>query len=120
MILMLVMVQGCTKLSGNFSQSTSGSKNNFTAESKLHLVEIEIKSNMIINTLQIQNLRLKDGEIVLRLISPDGKMKWEKRLTAPSYLRETFDLETDPGKWKLEIDLKNATGKYQVLWKASA
>ena len=81
--------------------------------------EIEVKSDMRSNVLCIEKMSLDAGQLVFRLIAPDGKIKWEKEFIAPASYQDSFELEVTPGIWKLEIELEDATGRYDIRWNAS-
>jgi hypothetical protein len=118
LVIGLVLLQACSS-AGNISKTSSSSRHVFSPESGVHEVKIKVKSNMVVNTLQITEVRVNDGQVVLRLYSPAGELQWEEILTAPTTYQQTYNLDATPGSWKLEIELKNASGMYDVLWRAS-
>jgi len=117
-IIISISVQACSG-TGTSSTTSSSFRSDFTVETRTEIDELEIKSEMSSNTLRITKLSLDAGQLVFRLSSPDGKVQWEKTFTAPVNYQHTFELEVTPGVWKLEIELENATGNYDIQWNTS-
>ena len=117
-MVVLVLVQACSQ-AGNRSTASSTSNSDFAAETRLDTVEVEIKPAMRSNRLEIKTAHVDAGTLTLRLSTPEGEVQWEKTLTAPEAYKHTFDLDLTPGTWKLELQLENASGAYQVRWRAS-
>jgi len=63
-------------------------------------------------------MNLDVGQLVFRLSSPDGQVQWEEAFTAPANYTQKFDLDATPGIWRLEIELENATGDYNIKWES--
>ena len=116
--LILMCVQACSG-NGTSSTASSTSRSDFTAETRLEVDELEIKPEMNSNILKIREMNLDAGQLVFLLSTPDGHVQWEETFTAPATYQHTFDLDMTPGTWKLEIKLDNATGNYDIQWKAS-
>jgi len=117
-ILVSIFLQAC---SGNVTSSTasSTSRTAFSGETSIETNELEIKPEMSSNILIINRMNLNSGRLVFKIYSPDGQIQWEESISAPADYRHTFDLDVKPGRWKLEIDLENATGNYEFQWRAS-
>ena len=118
MAVMLGLLQACS-WNGNSSIASSSSTTNFTEEIGLDVLQVDFMPDMVSNTLRIKRLTVNDGQIVLRLFSPDGEVQWEEVLTAPTTYKHTYDLDTTVGTWKLKIEFENASGSYDISWKAS-
>lgn len=116
-ILALTFVPACSS-TGSHSAATSNSKSNFTVKNRLDVDELEVKPAMSTHTLRIKT-SLGAGQLTFRLFKPDGGVQWEKTLTTRANYQQAFDLDVTPGTWKLEIVLENASGDYDVRWKAS-
>ena len=104
---------------GNRSHSTNTSKSTFTDKTENKVIEIEIKPDMRTHILKINNIKLEKGEITWRLIAPEDEMLIrEEILIAPEKYDERFDLEIIPGLWKLELEMYDASGSYNIHWEA--
>ena len=117
-LLVSIFVQAC---SGTVTSSTasSTSRTAFSTETSTEVDELEIKPEMNSNVLRIRKMSLDSGRLVFKLSSPDGLIQWEEAFTAPADYQHTLDLDVTPGTWKLEIELENATGNYNIEWRAS-
>jgi len=117
-ILVSIFFQACSG-SVTSSAGSSTSQTAFSSETSVTVNELDIKPEMSSNTLRIKKISLDSGRIVFKLSSPDGQIQWEEAFTAPVDKQYTFDLDATPGIWKLEIELENATGNYDIEWRAS-
>lgn len=117
-IMISLLVQACSS-TGTSSTASSTSRSDFIAETGSEVDEVDVKPEMTSNVLRIEEMKLTAGQLVFRLSSPDGQVQWEETFTAPTNYQHTFDLDVTPGIWKLEIKLENATGNYDIRWKAS-
>jgi len=116
--LLVILFQACSATDIT-STATSTSRIAFSDETSIDVDELEIKSEMNSNILTIKKISLSSGRLVFKLSSPDGHTQLEEVFTAPADYQHTFDLKVIPGAWKLEIELKNATGNYDIQWRAS-
>jgi hypothetical protein len=117
-ILLVVLVQGCSQ-TGTHSTASSTSRSDFTGETRRYVDELEVRPVMNSNVVRVKRLRLDAGQLVLRLVRPDGQIEWEETYTAPADYQHTFDLEAAPGTWRLEVETREATGGYEIHWDAS-
>ena len=117
-ILVSICVQACSG-TGTSSTASSTSRTAFSSETSIEVDELEIKPEMSSNILSIKKMSLDSGRLVFKLSSPDGRIQWEEAFTAPADYQHPFDLDVTPGIWKLEIELENATGNYNIQWRAS-
>jgi len=117
-ILLSIFVQAC---SGNDTSSTSSSTSQtaFNMESSIEVNELEITPEMNSNILRINEMNLEAGRLVFTLSAPDGNVQWEEAFTAPAEYQHSSDLDVTPGTWQLEIELEEATGNYDIEWRAS-
>ena len=116
-ILALTFVPACSS-TGTHSAATGTSRSHFTAKTRIEVGELEVKPVMSSNILKIKT-RLDAGQLTLRLFKPAGDVQWEKTLATRANYQQTFSLDVTPGTWKLEIELENASGNYDIQWKAS-
>ena len=116
-ILALTFVPACSS-AGTHSAANSTSRSNFIAKTRIEVDELEVKPVMSSNILKIKT-RLDAGQLTLRLFKPAGDVQWEKTLTTHADYQQTFNLDVTPGTWKLEIELENASGNYDIQWKAA-
>jgi len=117
-ILASILVQACSGTNTS-SRASSTSRTDFSTETSTEVVELAINPEMNSNVLRIKRMSLDSGRIVFKLSSPDGHIQWEEAFSAPTHYQHTFDLDNTPGTWKLEIELENATGNYNIEWRAS-
>jgi hypothetical protein len=117
-MLALLLVPACSDF-GNRSTAASTSRSDFVAETRVEVDQLEIKSAMRYNTLEIKAMNLDAGQLIFRLLGPDGDVQWEESFTAPAHYQKTLDLDMTLGTWKLEIALESATGNYDIQWRAS-
>ena len=117
-ILVSIVVPACTS-AGTRSETARTSRSDFSFETRRDVDELEVKPDMRSNILRIKKMSLEAGQLVFRLSSPDGQVQWEKAFTAPASYQGAFELEVTPGLWKLEIELEDATGSYDIRWEAS-
>ena len=117
-ILVVIFLQACSS-NGISSTASSTSRISFSGETSIEANELEIKPEMSSNILTIKKMNLKSGQLIFKLSSPDGHIQWEETFTAPADYQHTLNLEVTPGTWKLQIELKDATGNYDLAWKAS-
>lgn len=103
---------------GNRSNSTNTSKSTFADKTETEVIEIEIKPGMRTNILKINNINVDKGEIVLRIITPEDEIIREEILVSPEKYNEQFKLEIIPGIWKLEMEMDEASGSYNIKWEA--
>jgi hypothetical protein len=103
---------------GDQSNSTSTSKSTFTDKSEVVVIELEVKSDIRSNVLKIDNIKLDEGKIELRLLNPKNEIIREEMLVSPTKYNERFDLEIIPGLWILEMDLDDASSSYNIKWEA--
>ena len=103
---------------GNNSNSTSTSKADFRGKSETDVIELEVEADMRRNSLKINTVKLTQGEMVLRLVNPENIIVFEETLTAPAKFHEHYDLEIIPGIWRLEMEMMDASGSYNIKWEA--
>lgn len=102
----------------NRSHATSDADSEFNNNTSDREMKLTINPKMYKNELKIDKIILKEGQISLRILDPEGNIVEERTFTAPSKLKETFDLQIIPGTWRLELELKDATGNYDIFWEA--
>ncbi|HSD84079.1 MAG TPA: hypothetical protein VLG46_09485 [Anaerolineae bacterium] len=117
-VLALPLISACSDF-GDRSTAASASASNFVAETRIEVDELEIKPAMSYHTLEIKTVDLEGGQLTLRLLTPDGDVQWKESFTAPAHYQKTLDLDMVLGTWKLEIELKSATGNYDIQWRAT-
>ncbi len=71
-----------------------------------------------VHSLQ-KDIRLQSGQMRVRLYSPDSKLFSEMVYTSDTRDNIKQTLPLTKGKWRMEIEARNATGKYDVEWKTS-
>jgi len=116
--LVLIFVQACSSTDTS-STASSTSRTAFSIETSMDVNHLEVKPEMTSNILKINRIHLDSGQLAFKLSAPDGQIKWEEVFTAPANYQHIFNLDVTPGIWKLEIELENATGDYDIDWRAS-
>jgi hypothetical protein len=81
-------------------------------------IKLVVKTNMHSNVLSINSIKLDKGGIAIRLLNPEGEVIMEELLISPTEYNNRFELEIVPGVWKLEMDLGDASGSYDIKWEA--
>lgn len=114
----LILAQACSK-AGNRSTASSTSRCDFVSETRLDVDQLEVMPMMNVHHLKIKSINLAAGQLTLRLLTPAGDVQWKETITAPANFKQTRNLEVTPGTWLLEIDMKDATGSYDIQWQAS-
>lgn len=92
LVLTLAML-ACSKFEpGNsqISSSSSTSKSTFTDKSELVTIELDVKTTMHTNVLNINSLQVDEGVIVLRLLTPEGEVIMEQLLVSPTSYDHRF------------------------------
>jgi hypothetical protein len=117
-ILVSILVQACSGTVTSLT-ATSTSRTSFSKETSIEEVELQLKPEMVSHVLGIKKILLNAGRSAFKLTSPDGQIQWEEAFTAPANYQYSFDLDVIPGVWKLEIELEDATGSYDIQWRAS-
>lgn len=102
--------------SGNSSKSTNTSRSTFTDTTEVEIIELDVKSDMRTNTLNIHSIKLDEGQVNLRLFDPNHEVEWEETLTAAEEFTKKIDLEPIPGLWQLELEIEDASGSYVIRW----
>jgi hypothetical protein len=100
------------------SVSSSTSISTFTDKSELVTIKLVVKANMHSNVLRINSIGLDEGVIALRLLDPERDVIMEELLISPTEYDNRFELEIVPGVWKLEMEMENASGSYDIKWEA--
>jgi hypothetical protein len=100
------------------SSSSNTSKSTFTDKSEIVTIKLEVKTNMHSNVLNINSFQVDEGVITLRLLTPDGEVILEQLLVSPTAYDHRFKLDVLPGIWKLEMDMEDASGSYDIKWEA--
>jgi hypothetical protein len=117
-LITLIITLSMSACSSFDSDSSSTSKSTFTDKSEIVTIELDVNSNMHSNVLTINNINVDEGEITIRLLTPEGKIITEELLVSPTKYSKQFELEIIPGGWRLEMDIRDASGNYNVKWEA--
>jgi HEAT repeat protein len=89
----------------------------FTNTTKTHELSIPVRQELKIARLKI-NGRIKSGSAVWTLRDPNGKSVFTAESGNAEISLDSGDLDVIPGTWKLQIDVKNATLDFEMLWSA--
>jgi hypothetical protein len=63
-------------------------------------------------------LHATEGTFLYTLVDPAGTPAWQGRVDTGQSLNETHPLKPVPGRWVLNLEMANATGSYDVVWKS--
>lgn len=94
---------------------TSHSKFANTAEKRDLVADVPV--GMKSNVLDFDSLEVEQGVILLKLFAPDGTVKSEQEVRADGQFESDWLLEPTAGQWRLEIDMRAATGSYDIDWR---
>jgi hypothetical protein len=115
----LLLLSGCSAITAGTSQtSTKSEKSTFTAKTEVKETELVLKPGMVFHTLSIRRMKLTAGKITLTLTGPDGKVVWEQSFLDTADFRRDLTFDSLPGKWILRIELSEASGSYDLVWRA--
>ena len=116
----LLLLPGCSSyINGTQQKTTRSFKSNFTADAKTSETELVVEPLMVLHTLSIRSLRLSTGNLTLSLLAPDGTIVWERTFTAPTNFHRDLTLDSIKGLWILKVEQTDATGNYDITWKAA-
>ncbi len=94
---------------------TSHSK--FANTTELRNLVADVPGGTKSNLLDFDPLEVEQGVILLKLFAPDGTVKSEQEVRADGQLESDWLLEPTAGQWRLEIDMRAATGSYDIDWR---
>ncbi|GEM_PF-3120052 len=115
----LVALTGCSStLNGTSQVSTRSEKSTFDAATEIKETEIIIEPGMVFHTLLIRKIRLTAGTLKITLLGPDESIVWEQTFADSADFKRDLTLEALPGKWLLRVELTEATGSYDLVWRA--
>ena len=116
----LLALTGCSStLNGTSQVSTRSEKSTFDAATEIKETEIIIEPGMVFHTLLIRKIRLTAGTLKITLIGPDGSVVWEQTFSDSADFKRDLTLDALQGKWILRIELTDATGSYDLVWRAA-
>jgi HEAT repeat protein/beta-lactamase regulating signal transducer with metallopeptidase domain len=87
----------------------------FTNTTKTHELSIPVRQEFKMARLKI-NGRVKSGSAVWTLRDPNGKSVFTGESGNAEFSLDSGDLDVIPGTWKLQIDVKNATLDFEMIW----
>jgi vesicle coat complex subunit len=87
----------------------------FTNTTKTHELSVPVSQLFKIGRLKI-NGRIKSGSSVWTLRDPNGKSVFTAESGNAEFSLDSGDLDLIPGTWKLQIDVKNATLDFEMVW----
>jgi len=90
----------------------------FTNTTKTHELSVPVSQSFKIGRLKI-NGRVKSGSSIWTLRDPNGKSVFTAESGNAEFSLDSGDLDLIPGTWKLQIDVKNATLDFEILWSTS-
>jgi hypothetical protein len=120
-LVLTLLTSACSNFepeNSQISSSSSTSKSTFTDKSEIVTINLEVKTSMHSNVLNINSLQVDEGVITLRLLTPEGEVIMEQLLVSPTAYDQRFKLDVLPGDWKLELDMEDASGSYDIKWEA--
>ena len=116
---MLLALTGCSSILNGTSQvSTRSEKSNFDAATEVKVTELVIEPGMAVHTLSIRKIKLTSGTLKITLIGPDESVVWEQTFADSADFRRDLTLDLLLGKWILRIELTEATGSFDLVWRA--
>jgi hypothetical protein len=115
----LLGLPGCSSSVNGTSQiSTRSEKSTFTAKTMTQETELIIEPSMAFHTLSIRRIKLTAGQLTLTLVGPDESVAWEQTYVAPADVRRDLTPDSLTGKWILRIEVSEASGSYDLVWRA--
>jgi len=62
--------------------------------------------------------RIQKGTMRWAVLDPSGTRRWSGATGRDSEIELSRSFDAEPGEWRLEIELRDATGSYDVKWSA--
>jgi hypothetical protein len=115
----LLLLAGCSAFTGGTSQiSTKTEKSTFTVKTEVEETELVLEPGMVYHTLSIRRIKLTSAKLTLTLTCPDGKVVGEQSFRDAVDFRRDLTFDSLPGQWILRIELSEAAGSYDLVWRA--
>lgn len=106
-----------TKTSNDGASVRVASHSKFANTTEKRDVVADVPDGMKSHVLDLSSLEVEQGSILVKLFAPDGTVKVERELHAEGQLESEYPLEPSAGQWRLEIDMRKATGSYDINWR---
>jgi hypothetical protein len=81
------------------------------------VLELEVEDDATYVDLQAR-IQLDAGAVQWTLVDSLGRPRWEGDLSQRRTVREQHRFEASAGTWRLEIEFRDASGEYDVVWVA--
>ena len=90
----------------------------FSRESATRRFELRVPTDAQHARLEL-DARIREGSMEFRLVDAEGGKRWSGAIGRGSTLdiSRSFD-DAQPGDWRLEIELRDATGTFDIAWSA--
>jgi hypothetical protein len=89
----------------------------FRDASRTHTVEAQVGEGMDEVRLRLA-LELDRGTLAFRVRDPQGVARWEGEITGGGRLRDRREFPALPGTWRLDLEMREASGEYEARWAA--
>jgi outer membrane biogenesis lipoprotein LolB len=84
-------------------------------ETRSHTLTVRESMQTIIFDLEAT---VSQGAVTFRLLNPDGTPLWEQEVTPDGQLTTSKRYTPTAGEWTLEVMLLDASGEYELVWRA--
>jgi hypothetical protein len=79
----------------------------------------ELTSPRDVNKARVEiGAKISEGTMRWNVLDRDGKSRWSGSTGKGSDIQISRSFDAEPGEWTLEIELRDATGSYDVRWSA--
>lgn len=109
-VVLIVVLAGCSSPSLKLEETLS-----FRDASHRQTVEAQVGPE--IEKLELSlDLQVESGTVAFEVTDPFGKVVWRGDVTGGGRLSDGRELPPVQGRWRLDLDLQQATGRYEALW----
>lgn len=81
------------------------------------VLELEVRPDRTHIDIQAR-MQVNEGSVRWRLIDPQGRLRWQGASVQRRTIRDQQRFEAIPGTWQLEIEFSDASGEYEIEWRA--
>jgi hypothetical protein len=113
----IALAATASALHAQSSSSTMSKSESFSGKTAVKSYELAMTDSMGVSRLKI-TAQIESGEVSWRLLDPQGETKLTGHGESGDVSGDSGDLKPIAGTWTLEVELRNATGKYEINWTA--
>jgi len=109
-LLLAALAAGCSSPSLKLEETQS-----FRDASHRQTIEAQVGPE--IERLELSfDLEVERGTVAFEVLDPLGSVVWRGDVTGGGRLADSRDFTPVQGRWRLDLDLRQATGRYEARW----